>query len=148
MDMGITIFTEDELDNMDLGYNPLSHGLMPGCNIKTSCYGLFLVALQKSKAKASLAIVQEALNKLDSIQNCTLFNALSLHYPPENVTTRGIIKVAKSIIILADLTHGQTAEQVPADTVDTIVNSMVSILGLRPGVIMIRNEDECEAERG
>ena len=144
MDHGILLISEDDLDKLfeQGGDVSVPLELMSGATIKTSCYGLFLVGLDLVENKYDDLLLREASTRIDSITDSVAFHALSLMYPVDDMSLEGILKVAKAIILLENITHGQQAEDIPTGTVDTLVLALNKTLGLRANVIEMVSEDE------
>jgi hypothetical protein len=131
MDDGIIMITEDELDDvMGNLFNPpgLPKELMSGCNIKTACYGLFLVALDHNLTKKQTKEIEQSIKKLDNITDCTAFNFLSLFFPPYDISLEGILTLSKAVYELDNLAQGLIAERISPETGDTIMVTLKNVL--------------------
>lgn len=144
MDHGILLISEDELDYLFEKEENVSIpiDLMSGTNIKTSCYGLFLVGLDVTQDQHERNLLQAAIDRVDNISDSIAFHALSLMYPVDDTSLQGTLKVAKAILLLDNVTYGRVAEDIPTGTVDTLVIALNKTLGLRTNVIEMVSEDE------
>jgi len=144
MDHGILLINEDDLDQLfekDEGVSiPLD--LMSGINIKTSCYGLFLVGLDLTEDQHEKNLLNAGIDRVDNITPSIAFHALSLMYPVDDLSLPGILRVAKAILLLDNVTYGRVAEDIEPGTVDTLVIALNKTLGLRANVIEMVSGDE------
>jgi len=144
MDHGILLINEDDLDQLfekDEGVSiPLD--LMSGVNIKTSCYGLFLVGLDLTEDQHEKNLLNAGIDRVDNITPSIAFHALSLMYPVDDLSLPGILRVAKAILLLDNVTYGRVAEDIEPGTVDTLVIALNKTLGLRANVIEMVSGDE------
>ena len=144
MDHGILIIDEDDLDNL-FGKDEnvlIPFDMMNGTNIKTSCYGLFLVGLDLTKDQHERNLLNAGIERVDNISSSVAFHALSLMYPVDDISLPGILKVAKAILLLDNVTYGRVAEDIPPGTVDILVIALNKTLGLRPNVIEMVSDNE------
>ena len=134
MDTGLYI-TEEELDELFQDELPANHDLMSGCNIKTSLYGLFLLL---EDLKLQPPFIHEAITAIQTIPDCTIFNTLAMHYPPDDLSIKGILRLAKAVVVIGRVTRGKKAEDVPVN-VGTVLELKVSdILGLSLNVRQVK----------
>lgn len=124
---GMMIISEDAMDDMFREMpEQLNHGLMSPCNIRTSLYGLFLVAHDT----LDHPIINRAMEVLDSIQDCTLFGTLAIFYPPNDISVEGIVRLAKAVVIVATVSHGMKAEDIVEGTGVTMERAVAKSLGV------------------
>ncbi len=154
MDHGILLINEDDLDNLFEAVEDPSMplDLMSGVNIKTSCYGLFLVGLELAEDVLQRSLIRSALKHINNISDSVAFHTLSLMYPVDDLSPQGILKVAKAIILIDSVTYGREAEDIEVDTADTLMLAISKTLGLRSNVIEMVNDygeasDEPETSR-
>jgi hypothetical protein len=149
MDHGILLISEDDLDDFFEAVEDPSMplDLMSGVNIKTSCYGLFLVGLELAEDVLQRSLIGAALKHINNLSDSVAFHALSLMYPVDDISPQGILKVAKAIILIDSVTYGREAEDVEPDTADTLMLAISKTLGLRANVIeMVNDYDETNNE--
>lgn len=144
MDQGILLISEDELDelfneNEDVTM-PLD--LMSGINIKTSCYGLFLVALEMTKDKFHQSLIKVAFEHIDNLTDSVAFHSMALMYPIDDLSLEGILGVAKAIILIDNITYGREAEDIEPGTIDTLMLAVGKELGLREIIIEMVTDDD------
>lgn len=136
MDHGILVVTEDDLDKLfDSDEQPL-HNLIPGCNIHTGCYGLFLVALDLYPTKDA-SIFNGAMRALEKVTDSVLFHSLTFYYPPEDLSYTTLLKLAKCVIILKAMSHGKEAEDISPNHGDRMMNIIDKTLKLKADVIEV-----------
>jgi len=144
-DQGIMIISEEDLDEF---FNPsgllLPPNILSGCNIKTSCYGLFLVGLDEC-SRSHKTLLNKATRLLPLIPESTAFTFLALHYPPDDISYKGIIKLTKAIIKLYALTEGKEPEDLSVQQADDIAESLLDILGINE-MVVIFDEDEYDED--
>jgi hypothetical protein len=119
--------TEEQLDEYFKDELPDNHDLMPGCNIKTSLYGLFLIF---EDLRLQPPLIHEAIAALDTIPDCTIFTTLAMHYPPEDLSPKGIVRLAKAVVVIGRVTRGKKAERVPVNVGTALELKVSDILGL------------------
>ena len=129
---GILIASEEDMDAFldsipDEQYN--IH-LIPGCNIKTGCYGLFRIGLDQCTDDTDRATLEEAIDAIDEIQGCVVSSVLSVYYPHLDIDYTGIINLADAMIFLADETEGAHAEDFTSESIENINNQITEILGI------------------
>jgi len=129
---------EDIEDILNRGIIP-RHGMMSGCNIKTSCFALFLSGLDCSPSKEDKLILDTAILALDNIQDDVMFYAMGLHYPVDDISPSGLVKLAKVIVIIDNATIGKNAEDIPVEAQDSIEACIIDTLGLKDNIIMMDN---------
>lgn len=128
---GFLIATEDELDDMfSNGDNPFDDKGIPGRNIKTGCYGLFLVALDQCDDSAEKITLEEATDSLDNIRGCVMSGAFAIYYPKLDIDYRGILRLAEAVIYLSDLVPSLHAEELPVGVIGDIDVQIAEILNI------------------
>lgn len=150
-DIEMLIIGEDGLDdffNKFMSETP-PHNLVPGCNIKTGCYGLFLCALDECNNETHTQILNEAITAIFNIKGCSIFGALAIHYPPESISYDITLKLAEAIIVINNTIGSKHAEHVTEATWITIDYQITQILGLTPQMIEIMEKEnaKCPALR-
>jgi len=142
MDHGILLINEDDLDDLFEAVEDPSMplDLMSGVNIKTSCYGLFLVGLELAEDVLQRSLIGAALKHINNISDSVAFHTLSLMYPVDDLSPQGILKVAKAIILIDSVTYGREAEDIDTETADTLMLTISKTLGLRANVIEMVND--------
>lgn len=139
-DMGMIMITEDELDEM-FRDKELPSDLVSGRNIKTGCYGLFLVALDsKSLNIDDEILLRGCINIIEEIDNDTMFYSMAIHYPPDNIEYDDIINIAKSVMFVYDTGGTTTAQDMPEDKIELINETLMGILGMNSRIIEITEE--------
>ena len=114
-----------------------SHIFIPGCNIKTGCYGLFLVALDQCEDTTERASLEEAQGVLDSIKNCVLSSALLEFYPLSDMSYEGIVKLADAIILIADHASDTCCSKVSGEAINTVMTGLDELLPKRQEMIKL-----------
>lgn len=143
------MITEDDLDDLFEAVEDPSMplDLMSGVNIKTSCYGLFLVGLELFEDVLHRALFTEALEHVNNISDSVALHTLSLVYPVDDLSPQGILKVAKAILLIDSVTYGREAEDIEPDNADTLMLAIMKTLELRENVIeMVSDYDETNNE--
>jgi len=129
---GILIASEEELDDLfdRLPSEAFDIHMIPGDNIKTGCYGLFLVALDQCKDPVEKASLEEATTAIDKIEECIVSGALTLYYHKVNIDYAGILSLADVMIFLADELPGKHVEELSDSTMVNIDQHISDILGI------------------
>ena len=140
MDFGITLITEDELDELFNGLNdsPVFHNLISGTNIKTGCFCLLSHGLDIATTKDQTRLLNCANDILNTIQDCTMFGAFALVYPIDDVSLEGILRLAKAIMVVGYGTKGQYAQNIPESTGIVLERAVMRSLNLRLDVQVIK----------
>ena len=123
---GILIASEGDLDSL-FGPTLPELNLTPGCNIKTGCYGLFLVALDNLENPEDKPTFEEAIDALEAVCDCLVGNAISAYYKNLEIDYMGILRLADAIIFLNDTFPGKHATDF---TEDEIVKTDDEITGI------------------
>ena len=100
---GILIASEDDLDQLFQGPEPFDLDIIPGCNIRTGSYGLFLIALDQCDDPTEKATLEEALEATDAICDCVASGAMTMYYRLLPHDYSGILRLADVFIFLADV---------------------------------------------
>lgn len=142
-DFGMMIINEADLDDF---FNEITselppHNLIPGCNIKTGCYGLILCALDECNDDTDREILDKALSVVFNIKDCIMFNALTIHYPPDVISYETILKLAVAIISINKVIGSVHAEDVDQAVGDDLDDQIIEILGLNPRIIQIMENE-------
>ena len=128
---GILIASEEDLaDLFDRDELPFDIDVIPGRNIKTGCYGLFLVALDQCDDPTEKGTLEEAIDALDNIRGCLVGCALGIYYPKVDLDYSGILSLAEVVVYLSDVTPMKHVEDVSAEmlgAMDTIVTETLNI---------------------
>ena len=135
---GMVIMGEDEFMLPD-DIPAMPPNLTSGRNIKTGCYGLFLVALDQCDNPLDKTILDLAKDWIEDIHGCVVFNAMALHYPPDDLSYKTIVKLARCILMLHDEASGVHAGEIPYQTILRIENAIVDTLGLRDAIMPIKD---------
>ena len=132
LDGGFIIATEGELDGLFGGTQPEPFDIatIPGRNIKTGCYGLFLIALDKCTDPTEIATLEEALDALDNVRGCFVSCALTIYYPKAEIDTGGILKLAEVMIHLSDIAPMIHATDVSEAVMTDIDQQIADILNI------------------
>lgn len=129
---GILITSEAELDEFfdEKTGSAFDLSMLPGHNIKTGCYGLFLVALDQCDDPGDKAILEQATTALDSIEECLVSCSMTLYYREVKIDYAGILKLADVMIFLSDELPGKHVGQLSESTmvhVDQQISEMLDI---------------------
>jgi hypothetical protein len=129
---GIFIATEHDLDAMFANgpAEAFDIPIIPGHNIMTGCYGLFLVALDQCADVTEKASLEEAITSLDDLKECLVSCALTLYYPKVNIDYVGILTLADAMIFLSDELPGKLLSEVADETMASIDDQLSTILGI------------------
>lgn len=146
-DMGIMVISEDDLDDLLGGSDDyIPSGMVSGRNIKTGCYGLFLIALGREPlipAEDAQLLAYCSMN-IEDIDNDTMFYSMAIHYPPDDIEYDGIIKLAEAVKVIHTVAGTIKAEDMPEDKIVLINEKLMSILGVNQHMVDIMNELEEE----
>ena len=143
MDDGILIISEDDLDNFfqELPMqHTLQHNLQHGTNLLLGCYGLLLIA----KDQSDDPIIQLALDQLYTIQPCTMFNIMAIYFPMNDLSLQGIQKLARAIVVIANVSQGKLAEDIPMAT--GIIMEHAMLLSLRIKMVTTEQLENIECQ--
>lgn len=113
--------------------------LIPGRNIKTGCYGLFLIGLDQYVKLVDRSILLRALNCIEDVSDCVVFNVLSLHYPPDAVEYDDIMGLARCFIVLGSRASNVHVDNLSPDVLLSIERVVVDILGLRDAIVPLKD---------
>ena len=127
---GILIASEDQMDNFLESSDPFDIPTIPGRNIKTGAYGLFLVALDQCEDPLEKATLEEAIDALDRVVGCVASCALSLYYPKIDLSYEGIIALADVFIFLGDVVPGKHANEIPEEEIGKIDEQVTEMLNI------------------
>lgn len=136
-DFGFTVITEDELDDFFNEAPSLPPGMMSGTNIKTSCYGLFLIALEQAKSDDDLTLFKKALQASDDMHDDVAFNGLIPFFPPDELSYDNLRNLATVVTILNDTANGRVSNDISQEEIDRFEDQALELLGLRKGAIQI-----------
>ena len=128
---GIIIATEADLDSM-MGAEqfPFNIETIPGRNIKTGCYGLFLVALDQCEDPTEKATLEEAIDALDEVVGCLVSSALTMYYPKVPLDYKGILSLAEVFVFLADYVPGKHALDLTEEQMVRVDETVSELLGV------------------
>lgn len=124
----ITIVTDEDFEGLDEYTGPST---MSGVNIKTGSYGLFLVALDECTVDTERATINEAMEALDEIQDCTMSNAMDPYFPPDDLNYKTTLALANTIIQLNDITEGEHASKISDESVGKFTEIAYEKMGVR-----------------
>jgi hypothetical protein len=128
---GILIASEDDLNAMFAENQlPFNIDTVPGRNIKTGCYGLFLVALDQCDDPTEKGTLEEAIDALDNLRGCLVGCALTIYYPKLDIDYAGILSLAETIIYLSDVAPMLHVREVPEDKVGEIDQQVGELLNI------------------
>lgn len=135
---GIFIASEEDMDTFlgSMVNDDTSLPLLPGRNIKTGCYGLFLVALDQCEDTTEKATLEEALTALDDVHGCVVYSALGPYYHMVEIDYAGILKLADAILFLSDETGGKHASEFAPESIASIDKQLTELLSITPEVAM------------
>jgi hypothetical protein len=128
---GILIASEEEMEAL-LGNLPgeaFDIPMIPGKNIMTGCYGLFLVALDQCTDPTDKATLDEAL-EIDSLDECLVSCALTMYYPKVNIDYAGILTLADVMIFLSDEFPSKKVEELSESTMVNIDEQIADMLAI------------------
>ena len=129
---GILIASEDDLDaffNSPV-QNAFDLPMIPGHNIMTGCYGLFLVALDQCDDPTEKASLEEATSAIDKLEDCLVSCTLTLYYHKVEMSYAGILKLAEVMIFLSDELPGKHVGELAEATLVNIDQQISEILGI------------------
>lgn len=129
---GILIASEADLDAF---FNSSTSGdldlhMIPGHNIMTGCYGLFLVALDQCDDPIEKATLEEAKTAIYNIEDCVVSCVLTMYYHKVNIDYAGIIKLADVMIFLSDELPGKHVSQLAESTMASVDQQISELLGI------------------
>lgn len=129
---GFLIASEDDLDAFFNGHpdEQLNLPLIPGRNIKTGCYGLFLVALDQCEDTTEKATLEEALTALESVYGCMVASALGPYYHMVDIDYSGTLKLADVILFLSDEAGGRHSSDLAPESITSIDSQLTQLLGI------------------
>jgi hypothetical protein len=128
-DMRMMIISEDDLDKM-FHEADIPSGMVSGRNIKTGCYGLFLVALDNAVVDiVDEMILRYCILNIEDIQDDTMFYSMAIHYPPDNIEYDGIIKLAECVKFIHQTAGTTNAEDVASENITAINDKLMDVLG-------------------
>ena len=138
------LISEDYLDELfEKSAEPIiPFDMMSGINIKTSCYGLFLVGLDLNTDQYQKNLLNAALDRVHNITDSTAFHSLYLLYPLDDISVQSILGLAKAVILLDNVTYGRQAHEIPPGTIDSLMMGMTKTLELRANVIEMVSDNE------
>lgn len=136
MDMEIIFIDEDGgVEGDPLHQFEVPSTIIPGPNIKTGCYGLFLCEIDKSTCYSDTTKLNSAIEALDNIQDCVACSALSLYYPPDTLDTPSILKLADLVLLLEEQAGGMYDEKVTDDVRDEFAEVANNTLGMKAAAL-------------
>ena len=130
-DGGILIATEQDLERL-FDEEALSLPIVRGTNIKTGCYGLFLVALDQCTDPTEKATLEEALDALEVVYSSVASGALSMFWGVLDIDYKGILLLADVFIYLADIVPNVEADNVDVDIINRVIDEITDMLALSP----------------
>ena len=128
---GILIASEDDMEAFfsNMPENAFDVHMIPGVNIMTGCYGLFLIALDQCDDPTEKATLEEAL-AIENLEDCVVSCALTLYYSKVDIDYAGILKLADVMIFLADELPGKHASELAESTMVNIDEQISEMLGI------------------
>lgn len=141
---GFMLYTEDDIDDFidEFDEFPPMPNFISGRNIKTSCYGLFLIALDQSECKKDTETIQKAIDNIENITDCTAFSGLYKFFPPSDMSYTVLINLASTVILLNDISNGNYIEYIPEEDFDKFDKQSKTLLKIKPEIIELEKEYE------
>jgi hypothetical protein len=129
---GFLIASEADLDDIFGNFPPEAFDIqmIPGDNIMTGCYGLFLVALDQCTSPTDKTTLKDATTALSKIEDCLVSGVLTLYYNRVKTDYAGILTLANVMIFLAEELPGRHVGELSENTMVNIDHHISSILGI------------------
>jgi hypothetical protein len=124
------IISEEELDAILTGEDLPELTSASGCNIKTGCYGLFLIAMDQCSNPEDKTLLESAISKLESIHDDTMMVAMLPCYPPADLSYQGLLKMARVIIKIEEVTQGRNPYLIDPDEGEALETNIREVLNI------------------
>lgn len=112
--------------------------VVPGCNMKTGLYGLFLCALEDvGNSPRAIELLDNAVKALDVVTDCTVEAAFNCYYPLAQDSTETILGAAESVLEIERLVGDSTEDKVSEDIRDSIIEFIDERIPMRKDMVDI-----------